>query len=343
MQAIRFHRQGPPSVLELNSIPDPPPPGPGQVLIEVRAAGINHLDIWCRREVPRIPLPRIPGADAAGVVRSVGAGVTSVSPGDRVLIDPGFSCGDCDRCSQGEASLCRSYGILGESCDGTYCELLTLDAASCHLLPAGWSFAEGATFALAATTSWRMCVTRGQLQAGETVLILGAAAGVGVLCIQIAKMLGCTVIATASTEEKRALCRDLGADHCVDYSVDGWTREVRSLTRKQGACATIDYVGKDTWQDSLRLTRTGGRVLTCGATTGRDPQTDLNHIFFRQLSVLGSTMGDPSDLAGALRAASKGHLRPVLDRVLPLADAAAAHQLIEDRQVLGKLALEVSS
>jgi len=343
MQAIRFHRQGPPEVLQLEDIPEPSSPGPGEVLIEVRAAGVNHLDVWCRREVPGIPLPRIPGADASGVVRALGQGVTSVQPGDSVLIDPGFSCGSCEACRRGEASLCPSYGILGESCDGTYRELITVRADACHPLPKGWSFAEAAAFPLVATTAWRMCVRKGQFKAGETVLILGAAAGVGVLCIQIAKMMGCRVIATASSPAKRALCAELGADHCIDYSAEGWTREVRALTDKRGVCATIDYIGKTTWKDSLRLTKSGGRILTCGATTGRDPVSDLNHIFFRQLSILGSTMGDPSDLQAALQAARAGDLRPVLDRTLPLSEASTAHQLIEDRQVLGKLVLEVSS
>jgi len=154
--------------------------------------------------------------------------------------------------------------------------------------------------------------------------------------------LGCRVIATASTQDKRDLCAALGADHCIDYTQEGWTREVRTLTHKKGVDVTIDYVGKATWKDSLRLTRSGGRILTCGATTGRDPTTDLNHIFFRQLSVLGSTMGDRSELGLALKAAGDGKLRPVLDRTLPLAEAANAHQLIEDRAVLGKLVLEVS-
>lgn len=341
MQAIRFRRQGPPEVLQVETCPDPASPGPGEVLIEVRAAGVNHLDIWCRREVPGIAMPRIPGADAAGVIRATGPGVTAFTPGDRVLIDPGFSCGSCPACARHEASLCPNYGILGESCDGTYCELLTLPASSCHPLPPGWSFAEAAAFPLVATTAWRMCVGRGQLKAGETVLILGAAAGVGVLCIQIAKMLGCKVIATASSAEKRSLCASLGADHCIDYTQEGWTREVRAITGKAGVCATVDYIGKTTWRDSVRLTRSGGRILTCGATTGRDPATDLNHIFFRQLSILGSTMGDPEDLKSALNAAREGHLRPVLDRTLPLNEAASAHQLIEDRAVLGKLVLEV--
>ncbi|MEE2828081.1 MAG: zinc-binding dehydrogenase [Myxococcota bacterium] len=342
MQAVRFHRQGPPEVLALEQVPSPGPPGPGQVLLDIHAAGVNHLDIWIRREVPGVSLPRIPGADAAGTVRAVGPGVDRVAPGDRVLINPGWSCRTCVRCLAGEASLCPDYGILGESCDGAYCSELLVSAEACYPIPDGWSFAEAASFPLVAITSWRMCVTRGKLQAGETVLILGGAAGVGVLSIQIAKGLGCRVIATASTEEKRSLCKALGADHVLDYSDQGWGREVRALTGKQGVDVTVDYVGKATWAQSLRLTRSGGRVLTCGATTGRDPTTDLNHIFFRQLSILGSTMGSPSDLEQALTAAGDGRLRPVLDRTLPLAEAARAHQLIEDRAVLGKLVLEVS-
>lgn len=343
MQAVRFHEQGPPDVLVLDTLEDPGPPGPGEVLLEVRAAGVNHLDVWVRREVPGVALPRIPGADAAGIVRALGEGVSGLQIGDAVLIDPGFSCRECAACQGAEASLCPAYGILGESCDGTYRELLNVRADACFPIPAGWSFAEAAAFPLVAITSWRMCVRRGQLREGETVLILGGAAGVGVLCIQIAKSLGCRVIATASTEEKRALCAELGADHTIDYTQEGWTREVRALTGKRGACATIDYIGKTTWKDSLRLTRTGGRILTCGATTGRDPVTDLNHVFFRQLSVLGSTMGDREDLKQALAAAESGALRPVLDHTLPLSRAADAHRLIEDRAVLGKLVLEVSS
>lgn len=342
MRAIRFHRQGPPSVLQLDDIPEPGPPGPGQVLLDVHAAGVNHLDIWCRREVPGITVPRIPGGDAAGIVRATGEGVTHVQRGDRVLIDPGYSCGVCSACKRGEASLCRDYGILGESCDGTYCETLLHSASACLPIPETWSFAEAAAFPLVAITAWRMCMTRGRLAAGETVLVLGAAAGVGVLCIQIAKAQGCTVIAAASTEEKRALCAELGADHCIDYSKPGWQREVRAKTPgRRGADVTIDYVGKATWRDSLKLTRAGGRILTCGATTGRDPTTDLNHIFFRQLSILGSTMGDPGDFRAAMNAAARGELRPVIDRVLPLEEAETAHRLIEDRAVLGKLVLEV--
>ncbi len=339
MRAVRFHRQGPPDVLQIDELPSPEP-GPGEVRLDIKAAGVNHLDIWVRRTLPRIPVPRIPGADAAGVVGAVGEGVTDRQIGDRVLLNPGISCGACVRCVQGEASLCSSYGIYGESCDGTYVEQKIVPASQCFPLPPQWSFAQGAAFPLVALTAWRMLVVRGRVQPGETILILGAAAGVGVLCIQIAKLAGLRVIATASTEAKRALCEELGADHVLDYTQPGWQKEVRRLTG-DGADVCVDYVGEATWRDSIRLTRPGGRIVTCGATTGQDPSADLSHIFFRQLSILGSTMGSRADLEAALLAASRGQLRPVIDRTLPLTEAAQAHQLIEDRAVAGKLVLSL--
>ena len=340
MRAVRFHKQGPPEVLKLEELPDPTP-GHGEVLLDVHAAGVNHLDIWVRRDLPRIPVPRIPGADAAGVVSAVGPGVQGLSVGDRVLIDPGTSCGACARCAEGEHSLCQRFGIYGESFDGTYCSRLVVPAVNCFTFPEAWSFAEAAAFPLVALTSWRMCISRGRLHPGETVLIPGAAAGVGVMCIQIAKMIGCRVIAAASTKAKRDLCASLGADEVIDYTADGWEKQVRGLS-PDGIDVTIDYVGPATWGSSLKLTRTGGRILTCGATTGAVAKTSLTHVFFRQLSIVGSTMGARKDLREALRAATLGHLRPVLDRTLPLADAAGAHRLIEDRAVLGKLVLETA-
>lgn len=340
MRAVRFHEQGPPSVLRVDDVPEPPAPGHGQVLLDVRAAGVNHLDIWTRRELPGVTVPRIPGADAAGVVAAIGARVADIAVGDRVLIDPGVSCGRCRRCAEGEHSLCDRFGIYGESFDGTYTERLLVPARNCHPVPDGWSFAEAAAFPLVALTAWRMCVSRGRLRSGETVLVLGGAAGVGAMCIQIARLAGCRVIATASTEAKRALCGELGAHEVVDYTDDGWHREVRRLAGGR-VDVTIDYIGKATWKRSLGLTRNGGRILTCGATTGDDPSAMLSHVFFRQLSIIGSTMGSRSDLAEAMVAARRGELRPVLDRTLPLARAAEAHQLIEDRAVAGKLVLEL--
>jgi len=340
VHAVRFHEQGPPSVLQLDDVPDPSA-GPGEVLLDVRAAGINHLDIWVRRTLPDIPVPRIPGADAAGVVAALGEGVSGLAVGDRVLIDPGLSCGTCLTCHRGEPTLCRQYKILGESCNGTYCTRLAIPAQNCLPIPDGWSFAQAAAFPLTALTAWRMLVVRGRLAPGEDVLVLGGAAGVGVMCIQIAKALGCRVIATASTEEKRALCRDLGADLAVDYTEGDWPRQVKAATGRRGVDLTVDYIGKTTWKGSLRATAAGGRIVTCGATTGHDPIEDLRHVFFRQLSIIGSTMGSRADLVSALTQARAGRLNPVIDRVLPLAEAAAAHQRIEDRAVLGKLVLEM--
>lgn len=341
MRAVRFHRQGPPDVLQLDDIDPPAPPGPGEVLLDVRAASVNHLDIWVRRSLPNIPLPRIPGADAAGVVLECGPGVSEELLGQRVLIDPGYTTADTIEVLRGEPSLSPSYGILGESCDGTYRDRLVVPARNCLPIPTSWSFAQAASFPLTALTAWRMCVVRGGLKPGEDVLILGAAAGVGVMCIQIAKLCGCRVIAAASTQEKLDLCASLGADELIPYADVNWVKETRRLTGKRGADVTIDYIGKSTWQGSLRATRAGGRVLTCGATTGHDPVDDLRHVFFRQLSIIGSTMGSTADLAAALKVAGEGRLSPVLSEVLPLAEAARAHQLIEDRKVLGKVVLSM--
>jgi len=341
VRAIRFHQQGPPDVLQLDEVPPLPPPGPGQVRVAVHAASVNHLDIWVRRELPGVGLPRIPGADAAGVIAELGPAVTGLSVGDRVLIDPGYTTAPSVEETEGHPSQSPHFGILGESCDGTYRDELVLDAQRCLPFPERWSFAEAASFPLTALTAWRMCIVRGQLKPGETVLILGAAAGVGVMCIQIAKLAGCRVIAAASTPEKRALCAALGADDLIPYAEADWVKECKVLTAGRGADVTIDYVGKTTWRHSLKATRTGGRVLTCGATTGHDPTTDLRHVFFRQLSIIGSTMGSNADLRAALTVAGRGQLRPVLDRTLPLAEAAQAHRLIEGRSVLGKVALSM--
>ncbi len=345
MQAVRFHTQGPPEVLRLEELPDPEP-GPGEVLLDLRAAGVNHLDIWVRRTIRGVTLPRIPGADAAGVVIALGAGVgghpDDPKLGSAVLIDPGFSCGRCLSCHRGEPTLCRRYGIRGESCDGTYVTRLVVPASSCLTFPSDWSFAQAASFPLVSMTAWRMLIGRGRLQPGEDVLILGAAAGVGVMAIQIARLAGCRVLAGASSPKKRALCEELGAAYTFDYTDGDWVKTIRSFCDGRGPDVIVDYVGKATWAGSLRAVRPGGRVLTCGATTGHDPEEDLRQIFFRQVSVIGSTMGSRADLATTLVLAGRGQLRAVLDRTLPLADAAIAHSLIESRQAHGKIVLECS-
>jgi NADPH:quinone reductase-like Zn-dependent oxidoreductase len=344
MRAVRFHRQGPPEVLVLDELPGPEPePGPHEALLDVRAAGVNHLDVFVRRSLPRIPLPRIPGADAAGLVRAVGPLVTRLTTGQPVLVDPGLSCGECLECARGEPTFCRQYRILGEGCDGTYRDRLLVPARNCLPVPEGWTFAQAAAFPLVALTAWRMCVVRGGLRAGEDVLVHGGAAGVGTMVIQIAKMAGCRVFATASTPEKRALCERLGAEHVYDPAAQpDWVQDLKARTAfGRGVDVVVDYVGRATWLGSLRATRNGGRILTCGATSGHDPQEDLRQIFFRQISVIGSTMGSRADLAAALRAAERGLLKPVLAATLPLAAAAEAHRMLEERRAPGKIVLEV--
>lgn len=345
MRAIRFHEQGPPDVLRVDEIAAPTP-GPGEVLIDVRAASVNHLDIWVRRTLPRIPMPRIPGADAAGVVLALGQGVagTPGAPtlGDRVVIDPGHSCGRCERCWSGEVTFCRRYGIRGETGDGTYVEQLVVPWDAALPVPPGLDFAEAASLPLVAMTAYRMLFPRGRARVGETLVVLGAAAGVGVMVVQLARLAGLRVIAGASTAEKRTLAEALGAHESFDYSSASWSKEIRGRTGGEGADIVVDYVGKLSWSESVRALRPGGRLLTCGATTGHDPTEDLRQIFFRQIEVIGSTMGSRADLAHCLRLAGRGQLRPVIDRRLPLEQAALAHERIEARAVAGKIVLEVA-
>src|SRR5262245_60046170 len=297
MKAIRFHSHGDPGVLRLEDVADPTC-GPGQVLIDVKAAGINHLDLWVRKGLPGlpIPLPRIPGADASGVIRETGAGVTAVKRGQRVLVNPHTSCGTCEFCTGGNMSMCLQYGIWGEHSDGTYCERIAVPASCAIPIPDALSFELAAAAPLVFVTSWRMLIVRGRLRAGEDVLIHSVGAGIGVTCLAFAKMTGARVIATASTDEKCARAKALGADVVINHAKEDVARRVREITAKRGVDVVVDYIGKETWGKSLLCARRGGRIVTCGATTGHDPAEDLRHIFFRQLEIHGSTMGSNEDL-----------------------------------------------
>jgi NADPH:quinone reductase-like Zn-dependent oxidoreductase len=338
VKAVRIHQHGGPEVLRLEEIP-PPRPAPGQVLVRIRAASVNHLDLFVRRGMPGIPVefPRILGSDAAGEVLEDGGGWKA---GDRVLVNPGSSCGRCRFCVGGDPSMCPQYRILGEHLDGTYTQQIALPPEQLLPLPEGLSFEQGAALPLVFMTAWRMLVSRGRLRPGEVVVVLGAGSGVGSACVQIARMAGCRVIATASSPEKRDKALALGADEVLDSRSPELARQVRRLTGGGGADVVVDYVGKDTWPSSLKALRNGGRLLTCGATTGYDAQTDLRHIFYRQLEVIGSTMGSSKDLSEVLEGVRRGLLRPVVDRVLPLEEAAEAHRLLAERRVFGKIVLQ---
>jgi NADPH:quinone reductase-like Zn-dependent oxidoreductase len=340
MKAVVFNQHGGPEVLEYVDVPDPRP-GPGEVLIEVKATSVNHIDIFLRRGMPgvKVPLPKIIGSDAAGIIRELGPDVAGLTPGQRVTINPGIACGHCEFCSAGFGSQCVSWAMVGENRDGAYAEHVVVPAHIVLPIPEHISFEEAAAAPLVFLTAWSMMVGKGNIRPGEDVLILGAGAGVGTAAIQIAKLVGCRVFATASTAEKLQRAKELGADFLINYTTEEFDKSIRDLTNKRGVDIVVDYIGAHTWVRSLRSARRGGRVLTCGATTGFAPQTDLRHIFFRQVQVLGSTMGSHREFLDVMKCVFRGQLKPVIDRVLPLSEARKGHELIEQRAVFGKIVL----
>jgi NADPH:quinone reductase-like Zn-dependent oxidoreductase len=340
MKAVVFHTHGGPDVLRYEDVSDPVPER-GEVLIEVRATSINHIDIFLRRGMPgvKVPLPRIAGSDASGVIRDLGPDVSGLKTGQRVTINPGISCGRCEFCTAGFASQCVSYSILGEHSDGAYAQLVKVPAHIVLPIPDSLSFEDAAAAPLVFLTAWSMLVSKGNIRPGEDVLILGAGAGVGTAAIQIAKMVGCRVFAAASSQEKLDQAARLGADFLINYKTDEFDKKIRDLTHRRGVDIVIDYIGADTWVRSLRSARRGGRVLTCGATTGFAPQTDLRQIFYRQVQVIGSTMGSHREFLDVMKCIFRGQLKPVIDSVLPLKDARKGHELIEQRAVFGKIVL----
>jgi len=333
---------GGPEVLERATI-DLPEPGPREVRIRVRAVALNHIDIWARRGLPhfRYEFPHRLGADIAGVVDALGPGVTNAKVGDEVIVNPGLSCGVCERCLRGEDPFCRSYRILGENTQGGYSRHLVVPDANLLPKPKALGFREAAALPLCFLTAWSMVVHRAEVRAGQTVLVQAAGSGVSSAAIQIAKMLGARVLTTTSTAEKAARARELGADEVIDYTTQDFVSEVKRLTAKRGVDAVIEHVGGDVFAKSILAAAWGGRVVTCGATTGFTPSIDLRHVFFRQVQVLGSTMGSKGDLFEILRHVDSGRLHPVVDRVMPLWEAEGAHRLLEERKVFGKIVLDV--
>ncbi len=343
MRAVYYEEHGGPDVLKIGDFDDPAA-ARGQVVIDVKSVSLNHIDLFLRRGLPglRIPLPHIPGCDAAGAVSEVGEDVTTVAVGDRVLMNPSVSCGQCEFCVRGDASLCTTYTLIGETTQGTCCEKIVVPAINAIPIPDSLSFDDAASIPLVFLTAWRMMIKKGRLRAGESILILGASAGVGIAAIQIAKVAGARVLAAASTDEKLELCRALGADVLINYAKEDFVKRVRTVTGKRGVDVVIDYVGKETWVKSLKSLASGGRLLTCGATTGHDPQTDLRHIFYRQLEIIGSTMGSRNDLMAPLNLILEGRMRTVVGAVFDLEETAEAHRVMEERRALGKIVLKVS-
>ena len=340
MKAVIFHRHGGPEVLEYADVPDPLPQA-GEILVRVKACSINHLDLWIRQGIPpyRISLPHISGADVAGVVERVGPGVTSLNTGDRVVLAPGLSCGTCEWCRAGEDSLCASYGIRGAATDGGYAELICAHAADALPLPPSFSFEVAAAFPLVFLTAWHMLVTRAKLRAGETVLIHAGGSGIGHAAIQIAKHLGATVYTTVGSDAKIPKAQALGADEVINYQRESFEERVNTLTDHRGVDVVFEHIGPQTWEGSLRLLKKGGRLVTCGATSGPSVPLDLRYVFSRQLSLLGSMMGTRAELERVAQLVRAGTLTPIVDTAVPLQEARSAQERMLNRDLFGKLVL----
>ncbi len=317
MKAIRIHEDGGPEVLRYEDVPDPTP-ADGEVLIELRAASLNHLDVWVRKGLPSVPKPRILGADGAGVI----AGTD-----ERVVINPGIWSGG-------------KMHIVGETMDGTHAELIAVPRAFVHPLPGDLSFEEAAAFPLVFLTAYRMLVTRAHLQAGEWVLIWGIGGGVATAALAIAKALGAFVVVTSSSDAKLAEARELGADATVNHGTDDVVARVKEITAG-GAHVVVDDVGEATWKRTLDAARPEGRIVVCGATTGPNPPAALHRVWWKQLSILGSSMGTPEDFRRVYDLVAAGKISPKVDRVYPLAQARAAHERLEAGEQLGKIVLSI--
>lgn len=339
MNAIVLREHGGPDVLREAQLATPEP-GAGEVRVRVRAVAVNHLDLWVRRGGPawKLDYPHRLGSDVVGEVDALGAGARATL-GAKVVVQPGLSCGRCAACLGGHDNLCRSYKILGEHAQGGYADYVVVPDVNLAPYPERLEWTHAAAAILPFLTAWQMVVHKARVAPGDVVLVHGAGSGVGVAAIQIAKLFGARVIATASTDAKLARAKALGADVGINYSTADFVAECKALTDKRGVDAVIEHVGGDVFAASVRAVRVGGRIVTCGATAGFHPQLDLRHIFFRQVEVLGSTMGSKADLLAVLGHVAAGRLTPVVHAVLPLARAAEAHRMLEARAAFGKIVL----
>ena len=336
MKAVRIHQFGGPEVLTYEDVPDPEP-RKDQVLVRVRACALNHLDIWVRKGLPGVKLPHILGSDVAGEVVGVGEYVGGFKTGQRVLLAPMHYCGHCEKCVAGVQNQCRAFTVLGNGVDGGNCELISVPPANVIPIPDSLDFNQAASVPLVFVTAWHMLVGRAGILPGQTVLVLGASSGVGIAAIQIAKFFHCRVITTAGDDAKLAKGRELGADYGINHYQQKISEEVRKITNKEGVDIVVEHVGAATWDESVKSLKSGGTLVTCGATTGPNVALDLRHLFARQLTLLGSYMGTMGELHEVLRHVFAGRLKPVVDRVFPLSELRAAHEYLEGSQMFGKI------
>jgi NADPH:quinone reductase-like Zn-dependent oxidoreductase len=339
MKAVRIHQFGGPEVLQYEDLADPQL-RKDQVLIRVRACALNHLDLWVRQGLPGVKLPHILGSDIAGEIVEVGEYVNGLKVGQRVLIAPMHFCGQCEKCLSGAQNQCRAFTVLGNAVDGGNCEFIAVPAANVIPIPDSLDFIQAASVPLVFVTAWHM-LGRAGVRPGQTVLVLGAGSGVGIAAIQIAKFFHCRVISTAGNEAKLAKAKELGADYGINHYQQKISEEVRKITNKEGVDIVVEHVGAATWDESVKSLKSGGTLVTCGATTGPNVGIDLRHLFARQLTLLGSYMGTMSEFHEVLRHVFAGHLKPVVDRVFPLSEVREAHKYLANSQMFGKVVLSV--
>ena len=342
MKAVRFHEFGGAEKLQFEEIPDPKI-GPAEVLVRVRACALNHLDIWARRGTrsERIPLPHISGSDISGEIAETGKLVNGRPKGEKVLIAPGISCGICDYCSNGWDSLCESYRIIGYETQGGYAEYVAVPGQNILSMPDKLSFGQAAAVPLVFLTAWHMLVTRAHLVPGETVLVWAAGSGVGSAAVQVAKLLGAKVIATVGSDTKREKAEKLGADFILNHYTQDIPSEIKRVTNGRKVNVVFDHIGEATWEKSMKSMAPAGRLVNCGVTSGGKAETDIRYVFVKQFSLMGSFMGGRGELLKVLSFFEEGKLKPVVDSIFSLAEAANAQEKMEKSEHFGKIILKV--
>ena len=340
MKAVYLNEHGGIDVLRYGDLPDPVPAA-NDVLVRVKACGVNHIDLWTRQGLPfiTVPFPFVLGTDVAGEVAAVGSDVHSPLIGKKVVINPGVSCNRCERCLSGKDHQCAAYTLMGEHFHGGNAQLLKIPVENLVPLPDGLRWEDAAAVPVVFITAWNMLFDTGRLQPGEWVLIQAGSSGVSSAAIQLARLAGARIITTVGSEEKMERAQALGAHHVINYQKQDFLREVHRITKRQGVNMVIEHVGQSVWERSLACLTNGGRLVTCGATSGYEAKTDLRRVFFRQLQILGATAASKGVLFKIVQLLKDGDIHPVLDRVLPLADAPQAHRILEDRKQFGKIVL----
>jgi NADPH:quinone reductase-like Zn-dependent oxidoreductase len=338
MNAVRIHEHGGTDVLVWEEITDPAIK-PDQILVQIKAAAINHLDIWVRRGIPGISLPMILGSDAAGIIKKVGQGVSDFIVGDAVIINPLLFCGKCETCIDGRENECPFIGIIGESTDGTNCDFIAVNERNLRKIPDNIDFESAASFPLAGQTAYQMLINRAQAKEDDTVLIWGSSSGVGSFGLQIAKAIGCNVIATGGSTAKCKQASDLGADISLNHYEDNILGAVKDFTNGNGVDVVFEHSGASTWDISMKILGRHGRVVTCGATTGSKVSIDLRYIFFKQQSILGSTMGNVQALDAVIELIKTDRIKPIVDEIFSMEKIADAHKYFENSNQFGKVVL----